>query len=75
MTTATIMKLAGVYIMLALTTFGFIQRERASAETEATNGAAKSAFWALIWPIYWLAVVGPKNSLKTVRPLKVILEF
>jgi len=63
MTIATIAKLAGIYLALILITFGFIQRERASQENATPGGTGKSLFWALLWPVYWLAVVGPKTSL------------
>ncbi len=66
MSFATLLKLVGLYVIFTLTTFGFIQREKAATENKAANQAAKSAFWALIWPVYWLAVVGPKNSLQQI---------
>jgi hypothetical protein len=66
METATILKLAGVYIVFTLTTFGFIQREKIGEENQSGSGVGKSAFWALLWPVYWLVVVGPKSSLNNV---------
>ena len=62
MQAATAYKLICVYIAFALITFGFIQRAK-TGEDAADGGKAKSVIWGLIWPIYWLAVVGPKSSL------------
>lgn len=51
---------AGLYLFFVLITFGFIQREKC---TTGGGGTLKSAIWALIWPVYWLVVCGPKATL------------
>lgn len=63
MTLSSLIKILAIYAIFALITYGFIQRERQDVGAAGQGARAKSMFWALIWPIYWLAVVGPKTSL------------
>ena len=48
-----------LYVFFVLVTFGFIQREKS---TNGEGGALKSAFWALIWPAYWLVVLRTQGN-------------
>src|SRR5580700_11097122 len=48
------------YLAMAVLTLGVHQR---STRQRSSIALVKSSFWAVIWPIYWLAAIGPLGTL------------
>jgi hypothetical protein len=51
----------GSYLAIAVLTLGAHHR---SARQRSSVALVKSAFWAAIWPIYWLGPIGPFGTLQ-----------